>query len=49
MKTKKKWMTNEILNMIEERRLINGNTPKYNGIHRKTATKLSRNIWSPLS
>lgn len=39
----KKWMTNEILDMMEQRRLANGNPPKYKEIHRKI--RGVQNVW----
>ncbi|GFO08712.1 endonuclease-reverse transcriptase [Plakobranchus ocellatus] len=46
-KTKQKWMTEEILNMMEERRCAEGNKEKYEQIHKKVQEKcnMSKENW----
>lgn len=45
---KKEWITTEILDMMEERRLAKGNTQKYNLIHRKIRRRIkeAKNVWN---
>ncbi|GFO32339.1 endonuclease-reverse transcriptase [Plakobranchus ocellatus] len=46
-KAKQKWMTEEILNLMEERRCAKGNKEKYEQIHKKVQEKcnMSRENW----
>ncbi|GFO30223.1 ankyrin-1 [Plakobranchus ocellatus] len=46
-KAKQKWMTEEILNMMEERRCAKGNKEKYEQIHKKVQEKcnMSKENW----
>ncbi|GFO16281.1 craniofacial development protein 2-like [Plakobranchus ocellatus] len=46
-KSKQKWMTEEILNMMEERRCAKGNKEKYEQIHKKVQEKcnMSKENW----
>ncbi|GFN84194.1 craniofacial development protein 2-like [Plakobranchus ocellatus] len=46
-KAKQKWMTEEILNLMEERRCAKGNKEKYEQIHKKVQEKcnMSKENW----